>query len=165
MSLCGSLHLKPMKFKPANRTSTVIAAVLVILMGALAQPLKPTRAKEFMREKLEHSQKVLEGITLEDYQLILVHSQKLSAMSQNAGWKMFQDPEYVEHSAFFRRYADTLTRAAKERNLDQATVAYLGMTMNCVECHKFVRSRRVARIEPEAPSASSGFPLQARNHF
>jgi len=138
-----------------NKTSILIAAVSVILIGAAAQPPKATPAKEFMREKLEHSQKVLEGITMEDYQLILVHSQKLSAMSQNSDWKMFRNPEYLEHSTSFRRYADTLTQAAKERNLDQATVAYLGMTMSCVECHKFVRRRRVARIETESPSAPS----------
>src|SRR5438105_4115586 len=148
-----------------NRTSIFLATVLVILIGALAQPLTTTPAKEFMREKLEHSQKVLEGIAVEDYRLIFVHSQKLSAMSQNAEWKMFQNPEYLELSDSFRRYADTLTQAAKERNLDQATVAYLGTTMSCVECQKFVRSRRMARIDTEAPPAQSEFPLQARNYF
>ena len=141
----------------------LIAALLLILIGAVAQTRKSTPTKEFMREKLAHSQKVLEGITLEDYQLILVHSQKLSAMSQSADWKLFQNPEYLEQSASFRRYADTLTRAAQERNLDQATVAYLGLTMNCVECHKFVRGRRVAGIgTTAAPPVPAKLRLQAR---
>ena len=129
----------------------VIAALLLILMGAMAQTRKTTPAKEFMREKLVHSQKVLEGIALEDYQVILIHSQKLSAMSQSADWRLFQNSEYLEHSATFRRFADNLTQAARERNLYQATVAYLGMTMSCVECHRFVRGRRVAGTEMEAP--------------
>jgi len=160
-----ALGLHPNNRIRVNRTSILIATVLAILIGAWAQPPKTTPAKEFMREKLQHSQKVLEGIAVEDYRLILVHSQKLSAMSQNAGWNMFQNPEYLELSAAFRRYADTLTQAAKEENLDRATVAYLGMTMSCVECHKFVRRRRMARIETEAPSAASGLQLQARNVF
>jgi len=96
-----------------KRTSILFAAVLVFLIGGAAQPLKTTPAKEFMREKLEHSQKVLEGIAVEDYRLILVHSQKRSAMSQNAERKMFQNPEYLELSASFRRYADTLTQALR----------------------------------------------------
>ena len=141
----------------------VIAALLLILIGAVAQTRKSTPTKEFMREKLAQSQKVLEGITLEDYQLILVHSQKLSAMSPSADWKLFQNPEYLEQSAAFRRYADTLTQAAQERNLDRATVAYLGLTMSCVECHKFVRGRRVAGIETTAPPAvPAKLRLQAR---
>src|ERR1051326_266521 len=119
VSRCGLLDGSHMRMNRTtdmiNRTSILLATGLVILIGALAQPLKTTPAKEFMREKLDHSQ-------------------KLSAMSQNAEWKMFQNPEYLELSASFRRYADTLTQAAKEKNLDQATVAYLGMTMSCVEC-------------------------------
>jgi hypothetical protein len=145
-----------------NRTSILIVAMLLILIGAVAQTRKANPAKEFMREKLGHSQKVLEGITLEDFELILVHSKKLSAMSQSADWKLFQNPEYLEHSASFRRYADTLTRAAQERNLDQATVAYLGLTMSCVECHKFVRGRRMAGIGTAAAPAPSKLRLQAR---
>ena len=166
VSRCGLLDGSHMRMNRTtdmiNRTSILLASVLVILIGALAQPLKTTPAKEFMRAKLEHSQKVLEGIAVEDYRLILVHAQKLGAMSQDAEWKMFQNPEYLELSASFRRYADTLTQAAKEKNLDQATVAYLGMTMSCVECHKFVRGRRMARIETEVPSAPSLSDLQTR---
>ena len=128
--------------------SIMVAAILAggtCLIATVAQTRKTSPAKEFMREKLAHSQSVLEGIALEDYQLILTHSSKLSAMSQNSSWKVFQNPEYLEHSATFRRLADTLTRAARERNLDEATVAYLGMTMSCVDCHKFVRGKRLAQ--------------------
>jgi hypothetical protein len=34
---------------------------------------------------------------------------------------------------------------AKKKNLDQATVAYNQLTTKCVQCHKYVRSVRMAQ--------------------
>jgi hypothetical protein len=39
----------------------------------------------------------------------------------------------------FQRYADDLIKNARQHNIDGATLAYLKLTMNCVQCHKFVR--------------------------
>jgi hypothetical protein len=32
-----------------------------------------------------------------------------------------------------------MDRKAKDKNIDGATLAYLRLTMNCVNCHKYVR--------------------------
>jgi hypothetical protein len=113
----------------------------------LAQSSKKSRAtKEFMRDKLELAQGILEGLSVENYDLIVSRSQKLSAMSQQADWKVFENPDYEQQSIAFRRNVDALTKAAKNKNLDGATLAYVRVTMSCVECHKYVRGRLVAGL-------------------
>ena len=70
----------------------------------------------------------------------------LSAMTQEASWQAFQNPDYTQFSANFRAHANALTKAAKEKNVDAATLAYVRMTMSCVDCHKLVRGRVVAQM-------------------
>jgi hypothetical protein len=65
-------------------------------------------------------------------------------MTQEADWRAFENPDYDQHSATFRRQVDALAKAARNKNLDGATLAYVRMTMSCVDCHKFVRGKVVA---------------------
>ena len=97
-----------------------------------------------MRKKLVHSQKVLEGISTDDLETVAKHAQELSLLSQEANWRVLQTPEYLEHSIEFRRAANAMTKAAKDRNADGAALAYLDVTMKCVTCHKYVRGVRTA---------------------
>jgi hypothetical protein len=123
------------------------------VIAAFGQPKAGTSTKEFMREKLGHSQKVLEALALEDFFTLEQRSKKLSAMTQEATWQAFQNPDYAQHSATFRRHANSLTKAAQEKDLDGATLAYVRLTMSCVDCHKLVRGKLVAASEPKDKSA------------
>jgi cytochrome c556 len=135
-----------------------IALTAAGLNGLFAQSKRQRAAKEFMRDKLELSQKVLEGLATEDYDLITAKATKLSAMTQEADWRVFENPDYDQHSATFRRHADALVRSAKNKNLDGATLAYVRLTMSCVDCHKYVRGRIVARANIEtAPAFASAW--------
>lgn len=126
--------------------------LLFIAIGAasLAVTLAQTRPQrphqELMREKLALSQKILEGIAIEDFALIAAKSARLSAMSQGRDWRIVENPEYDQQSLLFRRQADALVRAAKERNIDTATLAYVRLTMSCVDCHKFIRGKLSAQL-------------------
>src|SRR5262245_34386542 len=108
---------------------------------------EPNQVSEFMRAKLEHSQKVLEGLATEDYKMIARHSQELSLLSLAAQWNVLQTPEYAEQSAEFRRSVDAISKAAKKKNLDGAALAYMATTIKCVECHKHVRGVRMAKAD------------------
>lgn len=141
-----------------------ITAVVVIVASAfcvaLAQPKRGRAAKEFMRDKLELSQRILEGLATEDYDLIVAKATKLSAMTKEADWRVFQNPDYEQQSVTFRRHVDSLARAAKDKNLDAATLAYVRVTMSCVDCHKLVRGKLVAsadglRATPQAARESA----------
>jgi hypothetical protein len=126
-----------------NLKITTFCALAFFGMTAVpfGQPKVPVSTKEFMREKLERSQKLLGALTTEDYFTLGQLAQRLSAMTQEAGWQAFQNPDYTQFSANFRTQANALSKAAKEKNVDAATLAYVRMTMSCVDCHKFVRGR------------------------
>jgi cytochrome c556 len=125
----------------------LVAASAAGLSVAFAQSKRNRAAKEFMRDKLELSQRVLEGLATEDYDLIIAKGTKLSAMSKEADWRVFENPDYDQQSVMFRRHVDSLVKAAKGKDLDAATLAYVRVTMSCVDCHKFVRGKLVASAD------------------
>jgi cytochrome c556 len=132
--------------------------MLVVACGAVALLVwgsvnaATSRTKETMRLKLEYAQKVLEGIALEDYELITFNAQKLKAISQSAEWKHRSSAEYQRHTGDFARLAESLARAGERKNVDAATVAYFQLTASCVSCHRHLRGTEQARLElPVAP--------------
>jgi hypothetical protein len=125
----------------------VIAAVGLAIFSWLApggMSQQQGNLKDFMRVKLRHSQKVMEGLVLEDYAEIAKNAQEMSLLSLAATWQVFETPEYVEYSRKFRNAADALSDAARDKNLDRATLAFNQVTTKCVECHKYVRGIRMA---------------------
>lgn len=130
---------------------TVLLATAAWISVALAQSKRIRANKEFMRDKLELSQRLLEGLAIEDYNLLIARGTKLSAMSQEADWRVFENPDYDQQSSSFRRHVDSLVKAARDKDLDAATLAYVRVTMSCVDCHKLVRGKLIAaagRIRP-----------------
>ncbi len=131
---------------------------LTILLGAgigsllLAQP-QPGGGKlqDFMQVKLKHSHAILGGLVTEDFDGIAKAAQELSLLSQATTWQVFQTEDYILHSKEFRRSADALRDAAKAKNLDAASLAYLDTTMKCISCHKYVRGVKMAEI-PKIPA-------------
>lgn len=113
--------------------------------GQAAPTPKKVAMKAFMRKKLESSQSVLEGLALEDFDLIARGARQLQATSAAAEFMVVHDPIYTGHADEFRRIVDKLEKAAKEKRIDGATLAYVDMTMSCVECHKYVRNVLVAK--------------------
>ena len=67
-----------------------------------------------MRDKLELSQKLLEGVAVEDWDLVITKGTKLSAMTQEADWRVFENPNYDAQSKAFRQHVDSLVKAAKK---------------------------------------------------
>ena len=131
--------------------SIAIAVVAALIQTAGSQEA-PT--KLFMRSKLEHSQKLLEALVIEDFKGMAKESQALSLLSLAASWQVLQTPEYAQQSLEFRRAADAIHNAAEKKNLDGAALAYVEMTMKCVNCHKYVRGVRMAAAEPREPRLS-----------
>lgn len=131
------------------KTKLLVLVVGVIALGlsfGWAQSKRSRAAKELMRDKLELTQKVLEGVATEDWDLIIAKGTKLSAMTHEADWRVFENPNYDQQSKTFRQQVDALVTAAKKKDLDAATLAYLRMTMSCVDCHKAVRGKVVASL-------------------
>jgi hypothetical protein len=124
------------------------AAVILILGTALAMKTfgADNQVKEEMRLKLFFAQGVLEGIATENFPLIATNANKLKHFSQSRAWDVRQAPEYRRLTTDFQRSADNLARAATQRNVDAATVAYFQLTTSCVTCHKYLRGAEVSGL-------------------
>lgn len=120
-----------------------LAAFLCLAAQGHGQPSEAL--KTFMRVKLVHSQKVLEGLVEEDYPKIAKNAQELSLLSLAEMWQVLNTEEYVDFSRKFRSAADELSKAAKKKNLEQTTQAFNAVTTRCVECHKYLRGLRLAK--------------------
>ena len=48
------------------------------------------------------------------------------------------------HSQEFRAGVERLVKAAEKKNLDAASLAWTKTTLNCIECHRWVRNMLVA---------------------
>lgn len=131
----------------------VIVACMAVLATVIGQEPKEEEGtkdvKAFMRTKLVHSQRVLEGLTLEDFDAISRHAQQMALLSQDASWNVLETQEYYERSADFRRSVQELKSAAQKKNLDGAALAYMGVTLKCIECHRYLR--QVQHVEAAAP--------------
>jgi hypothetical protein len=47
-------------------------------------------------------------------------------------------------SGDFRRSCESLRTAAKAENLDAAALAWMEVTMKCIQCHRYVRDTNKA---------------------
>jgi hypothetical protein len=118
-------------------------AVIAITTIRAEQPTTQHTRAEFMRQKLNFSKDVLEGLALENYALIEKSARALKRLSEGAEWEVPTIPnatDYVSQTSEFQRHADELAKQAKAHNIEGATLAYLKVTMSCVQCHKYVRS-------------------------
>ena len=119
--------------------AAVAVAALAIAGIAADAPPQPDRVAAFMRAKLGHAEHVLEGLAVADYEMIERAAQELSLASLDSNWQVLQTEDYVRQSAEFRRSCDSLKQAAQDKNLDGAVLAWMDVTLKCVQCHKYVR--------------------------
>ena len=106
--------------------------------------VKTLLLRAFMRKKLAASQSVLEGLVVEDFEMIAEGARQLKITATAGEFMVSNDEIYINYADDFRRVVNKLAVAAKEKRLEGATLAYLDMTMKCVDCHKHVRNAPIA---------------------
>jgi hypothetical protein len=111
------------------------------------RPPEPSTLQAFMRLKLAHAQDVLEGLATEDFGKISRGAQKLRALAVDASWNVYETEEYALYSREFIDAARQMGASAREKNIDAAALAYVQLTLTCVQCHKHVRDVRTARLD------------------
>jgi hypothetical protein len=102
---------------------------------------------KLMRKKLEHAQKLLEGIALNDLRKVEDNAADLMLLSKVAEFRVLRTVDYERHTNDFRRALDDMNRGVKRQNLEAVTLAYMDMTMTCVRCHTHVRETKIARAD------------------
>ena len=122
------------------------AIVFSAVLGfAASSPAQGPRLASVMREKLEHSQKILEAVVTSDWVNLDAHTRALERLTADPRWTVLKYPEYAQHSAAFVLTVRDLQRAAAQRDLDGAPKAYAAVTMQCVECHRYLGRQRMAK--------------------
>lgn len=133
-------------------------ALAIILLGVAAWPIvaeeqpkpeeKPAAAESgdkrptmLMRKKLEYSQKILEGLSVEDFEMIRKNAKLMNTFAQLENWFWADTPQYRAQLNIFRFANDEMIRMAEEKNLEGVSLAYTQMTLSCVNCHKQVRDK------------------------
>ena len=120
----------------------IVAGLVLFGSGLDGQTVATGRV---MRQKLTHSQRILEAILISDFAMLERESTALSKATELPGWSVLEGPEYQRQSAAFLRATRVLVEAAKERNLDAAADAYSTLTMTCYQCHRYMKNTRVAQ--------------------
>ncbi len=123
-------------------TLLFLLAALPLMRGHGAEPKKTS----IMQKKLQHAQKVLEGLALKDFKKISKSADELLFLSKEQEWKVLSTAGYELYSNEFRRNAQALIKNAKEENLDACALSYVEMTLTCVNCHKHVREVRKSEL-------------------
>ncbi len=110
---------------------------------ATDQEKKTQLKNQLMKRKLESAQKVLEGAAMLHFATVERFAGDLIQVSNTAEWQVVPTPEYKRHSEEFRRNCDELRKAAKNKNGDGVAIAYVKMSMNCFDCHKYIREVKI----------------------
>jgi cytochrome c556 len=128
------------------KTSTKLMLILLVLvLTAPALPGQTPATRRVMREKLTHSQRILEAILTSDFALLERETTALTRVTETAAWQALRSPEYLRQSEAFLAANRSLNEAAKTRDLDGAAQLYSSLTMSCFACHRHMKDSRLAR--------------------
>src|SRR5215470_6248155 len=95
------------------RFTLAVGALIVGLPLLHGHSAEADKLQDLMQRKLQASQKVLEGIALNDFDKIGKSAEDLLLISKATDWKVVRTPAYELYSNEFRRHADDLARAAR----------------------------------------------------
>ncbi len=105
-----------------------------------------------MDDKLEYSQQLLEAVVLEDFQAAARIADELYLLSELSSWNVIQSPEYTRRSLDFQRIKNRLAEVAEEKNLDGLALGYVELTLQCFQCHRYMREARRVEMKPHIPA-------------
>ncbi len=123
----------------------LFAGVLLIAGFAATSAAQTVALNRLMRGKLEHSQQILGDLVTSNWAGLERHSEELRRVAQDPAWAVLTTPEYVRQTAAFLHASEDLVDAARRRDGEAAPLAYVSLTMSCVQCHRYVARMRIAR--------------------
>ena len=135
-----------MKDKLFGLASLLVALAVLSVSTVGADEKKADKKKAdkkevsiWMQKKLEHSQKILAGLTEADFDKIQTSAGMLQVLNFLEEWDRGNLPEYKRQLKYFGDANAELIRQAGKKNLGGATLAYTQLTLSCVHCHNVVR--------------------------
>lgn len=99
---------------------------------------------KFMRQKLDASSRVLEGLCTEDLEMVGEGSKVLLTMSHEERWRVSTDMMYRRYSSEFSTAVEELLKESEDQDMDGTSMAWVNVTMKCLKCHEWVRNTIIA---------------------
>lgn len=103
---------------------------------------------KFMRQKLQASSQILEGLCTEDLELVSEGSAVLLQMSNEERWRVSNDIMYRRYSKEFATAVEELQKESEDQDMDGTSLAWVNVTMKCLKCHEWVRNTVLAQPQP-----------------
>jgi len=113
-------------------------AVLLTAAAFHAGQSDPTK-EELMRVKKSYAHRLLDAVVLQDYPTIREEAFRLKAVAETEDWNISTDEVYVRNTDAFIRAADSLMKAADTKNAEGTALAYMDLTLQCVQCHRHMK--------------------------
>ena len=118
----------------------VIFAVLSTQAGSAQLP----DLNDLMRQKLEHTQNLLEAVVLGNHTSAERFANELTLLSEASTWTSLRTLEYLQFAASFRDSSRRLEADAQNRDMEAVAFAYSELVTTCVQCHRHVRGAQQA---------------------
>ena len=144
-------------------TSRKLILVLCVGVAFVVGQAKPPETDAggtetaLMRAKLASSQKVVEGLMVQDLSLVRTGALELEKICEATEWHAKEDQVYAHYRAELKRTAKKLAMLAQNDDLDGATYTYMHSITTCMSCHAYCRDvLHVARTEPNLQPTPGG---------
>jgi hypothetical protein len=124
--------------RPTIRFGSVLCATLLLALTTSSAAQLP-RLDELMRQKLEHGQNLFEAVVLADHVSVERYAYELTLLSEASTWTPLRTHQYLSYASTFRDAAASLQEAARDRDQDKVSSAYMELVASCVQCHQHVR--------------------------
>jgi hypothetical protein len=128
------------------RTTVVRIGVILLTatLGASGASTQQVRLKGVMQLKLQHAQHILGDVVTSDWVSLEADTSALQRATRDPAWAVLTTPEYIRHTMIFTHAAEDLRDAAVHHDLESAPLAYVSLTLSCVQCHRYVARMRIA---------------------
>ncbi|MCB9922715.1 MAG: hypothetical protein H6822_11070 [Planctomycetaceae bacterium] len=113
--------------------------LLAIAASRAEDETKEEEPSIWMKQKLVYSQRILNGLATEDFELITENATAMKGLSRIEGFVRGKTEGYRTHLKTFEFATNELIRNSEQQNLDGATLAFTQLTISCVNCHKEIR--------------------------
>ena len=123
------------------RTAWAAAVALVLAATTTGSAQRPDLG-ELMRDKLTQAEMLVGAVVLGNHAQVEQSAAELVRLSEATTWSPLQTPQYLHHASDFRVAAQSLLDEARARDIDGVSLAYMEITLSCVQCHKHVRGAR-----------------------
>jgi hypothetical protein len=78
--------------------------------------------------------------SFKDFALVREGAQGVTALVKGQHWFVLNTPEYNDYSKNMEQAAQRLVKAADNNNIEAAALRYFDLTLNCIDCHRYLET-------------------------